>query len=86
MKTTLRRYRLVDRDGCDLGPLVSKRVDWCVGSLIERGEARYRVLAVVDAEPQDDLTAYLVVTGPLEQQSAGSGPEAPTEMPPRRAG
>jgi len=41
-------YRLLDRDGIDLGPLASNRVNWQVASLSRRDSEGYRVLAVVD--------------------------------------
>jgi hypothetical protein len=58
----LYRYRLVDVEGNDLGPFVSSERDWKPGDTIPRGNGDVlRVTAVVDPEPGQDFSAYLVV-------------------------
>jgi hypothetical protein len=56
------RYRLIDAEGKDLGPLVSSEPDLKPGHTIQRGNGDVlRVTAVVDPEPGQDFRAYLVV-------------------------
>ena len=60
----LYRYRLIDRDGADLGPFVSSSADWRPGETMPRtGMGVLRVTAVVDPEPGTEkrFRAYLVV-------------------------
>jgi hypothetical protein len=56
------RYRLIDPDGTDLGPFVSKRGDWKPGERIGRSKGEDMLVTAV-IEPEDDLgfCAYLVV-------------------------
>jgi hypothetical protein len=54
------RYRLIDIDGNDLGPLVSG-TDWPVGGLINGVGGYLRVTAVVEPETEEGFRAYLVV-------------------------
>jgi hypothetical protein len=63
------RFRLLDRDGNDLGPFLSPEPNWQPGQLLPEGPAvRHRVTAVVDAEAGTDFAAYLVVE---TERSAG---------------
>jgi hypothetical protein len=55
------RYRLIGRDGVDLGPLISSRADWQPGALITGVAGELRLTAVVEAEAGQDFQAYLVV-------------------------
>ena len=52
------RYRLIDMDGSDLGPLVSS-TDWPVGGLMKTAHGYLRIAAVVETE--EAFHAYLVV-------------------------
>ena len=54
------RYRLIDGNGTDLGPLVSS-TDWPVGGLMETAEGYLRISAVVESENDETFRAYLVV-------------------------
>jgi hypothetical protein len=57
------RYRLIDADGNDLGPFVSKVEDWKPGDRIGRSKGEDMLItAVVEAEPDAGFKAYLVVT------------------------
>jgi hypothetical protein len=61
-----RRYRLVDRQGTDLGPLVSAQATWAPGELMLDAHGRlFRVLALTSARALDDFDGYLVVAGPI---------------------
>jgi len=55
------RYRLIGRDGLDLGPLISSRTDWQPGAMITGAAGDLRVTAIVEAEAGQDFRAYLVV-------------------------
>jgi hypothetical protein len=55
------RYRLIDRDGADLGPLVSGYAALEVGGLIPRALGVLRITAVVEPETEETFNAYLVV-------------------------
>ena len=55
------RYRLIDRDGVDLGPFVTGSDSWQSGRVILHPSADYEVIAVVEAEPGENFRAYLVV-------------------------
>ena len=58
------RYRLIDEQGSDLGPLASPRSDWQPGEQLSRrhGET-LEVVGVVDAddEHRELFRAYIVV-------------------------
>ncbi len=57
------RYRLIDENGADLGPLASHRAEWQPGERLSRwhGE-RLEVVSVVEVDEQTELfRAYLVV-------------------------
>ena len=58
------RYRLIDEQGSDLGPLASPRSDWHPGEQLSRrhGET-LEVVGVVDAddEHRELFRAYIVV-------------------------
>ena len=57
------RYRLIDEDGTDLGPLASDRSNWHPGERLSRwhGE-RLEVVSVVEADELTELfRAYIVV-------------------------
>ena len=58
---TVYRCRLIDVDGVDLGPFVTGSGDWRAGRIILRPGADYEVTAVVEAEPGEGFSAYLVV-------------------------
>jgi hypothetical protein len=61
------RYRLIDADGNDLGPFVSKVEDWKPGDRIGRSKAEDMLItAVVEAEPDAGFKAYLVVAAPVQ--------------------
>jgi hypothetical protein len=64
------RYRLIDTEGTDLGPFVSKRQDWTPGERIGRGKNEDMLITAV-IEPEDDagFQAYLVVS-PIESDGA----------------
>jgi hypothetical protein len=56
------RYRLVDAEGTDLGPFVSKRQDWKPGERIGRSRGQEMLItAVVKPEGDAGFLAYLVV-------------------------
>jgi hypothetical protein len=57
------RYRLIDADGTDLGPFVSKSQNWTPGDQIGRSKGEDMVITAV-IEPEDDagFLAYLVVS------------------------
>jgi hypothetical protein len=56
------RYRLIDAEGNDLGPFVSKVPDWKPGDRIGRSKGEDMLITAV-IEPEDDVgfQAYLVV-------------------------
>lgn len=56
------RFRILDEAGNDLGPFASRRSDWSSGDRLARwhGET-LEVVSVVDAEPEDPVTGYIVV-------------------------
>lgn len=62
------RYRLIDRDGLDLGPFVASHPDWQPGGIIPRPDGYLRVVAVVEPETDEVFRAYLVVE-PLDLTS-----------------
>jgi hypothetical protein len=55
------RFRLLDVEGNDLGPLVSQQSHWSVGERVHRGSDEWIVSAVVPSEDAMDSMAYLVV-------------------------
>jgi hypothetical protein len=56
------RFRLIDAEGRDLGPLVSQARHWAVGQPVQRGSGDELVVtAVVPPEDAMDFIAYLVV-------------------------
>ena len=55
------RYRLIDKDGIDLGPFVTGSDSWRAGRIILQPGVDYEVTAVVEAEPHENFRAYLVV-------------------------
>ena len=55
------RYRLIDRDGNDLGLFVTGFEDWHPGRVVLQTGGDFEVTAVVEAEPGGDCGAYLVV-------------------------
>lgn len=55
------RYRLIDREGIDLGLFLSSEKDWGAGKVIVQGTGSLRVLAVVTPETDEEFVAYLVV-------------------------
>jgi hypothetical protein len=62
------RYRLVDADGNDVGPFVSKRKDWKPGERIGRSRGEdMRITAVIRPEDDVGFEAYLVVV-PAEDE------------------
>lgn len=57
------KYRLLDESGGDLGILLSQDAAWTAGDVVHRGPgASYTVVSVVDAEADDDVHTYLVVS------------------------
>jgi hypothetical protein len=57
------RYRLIDAEGTDLGPFVSKRQDWKPGERIGRSkEEDMLITAVIEPEADAGFQAYLVVS------------------------
>ena len=57
------RFRLIDLEGADLGPFVSKRQDWKPGERIGRSKGEDMLItAVVEPEEGAGFQAYLVVS------------------------
>ncbi len=57
------RYRLVDADGTELGPFISKRRDWKPGERLAQSKgAKMVITAVIEPEADADFEAYLVVS------------------------
>lgn len=55
-------FRLIDEHGDDLGPFRAAVPDWRPGHRIHRGAGDVlEVVRVVEAEPGDDVSGYLVV-------------------------
>jgi hypothetical protein len=73
------RYRLIDAEGTDLGPFVSKRQDWRPGERIGRSKGEDMLItAVVEPEEDAGFRAYLVVSplgsdGATEPENAARG-------------
>ena len=55
------RYRLINREGVDLGPFVTGFDDLKPGRIILRPGGDFEVIAVVEAEPGEHFRAYLVI-------------------------
>jgi hypothetical protein len=71
------RYRLIDAEGTDLGPFISKRQAWKPGERIGRSKGEDMLItAVVEPEEDADFQAYLVVS-PLGSDGA-TKPENPS--------
>jgi hypothetical protein len=57
------RFRLVDPEGTDLGPFVSKRMEWKPGERIGRSKGEDMLItAVIEPEQGAAFQAYLVVS------------------------
>ena len=70
------RFRLVDPEGTDLGPFVSKRLDWMPGERIGRSKGEDMLItAVIKPEQGAAFQAYLMVS-PLGTDGA-SEPDNP---------
>ena len=70
------RFRLIDSEGSDLGPFVSKRSDWKPGERIGRSKGEDMLItAVIEAAEDAGFQAYLVVSS-LGVDGA-SGPDNP---------
>ena len=56
------RYRVIDEDGSDLGPLASQRGEWSSGDRLSRwhGE-KLEVVSFVDAEEHEPFDGYIIV-------------------------
>jgi hypothetical protein len=76
------RYRLLDEDGNDLGPLVSRRRLWSVGEQLSlwHGDQLW-IINVIPAEDSDDFAGYLVVRREQPTPPGGSDAKAPYRMP-----
>jgi hypothetical protein len=66
----VKRYRLLDTIGNDLGPLVVRTETWKAGDLIRRADGDLRIIRVVAALAGDDQEGYLVVE-PASHRSPG---------------
>jgi hypothetical protein len=70
------RFRLIDAEGTDMGPFVSKRPDWKPGERIGRSKGEDMLItAVIEPEEGAGFHAYLVVS-PLGGNGA-SEPDNP---------
>jgi hypothetical protein len=68
------RFRLIDADGTDLGPFVSKRRDWKLGDRIGRSKGEdMLVTAVIEPEEDAGFLAYLVVSPPATGRASEAG-------------
>jgi hypothetical protein len=62
------RYRLVNEaDGADLGPLVSARLTFASGEMIQRGAKIFQVVRVVEPE-SENFRAYVIVRTETSQE------------------
>lgn len=61
MTLVLSRYRLVKDDGTDLGLLVGGDLRSRPGDTLYRGAAALRLLRIVEADPAERLSGYVVV-------------------------
>jgi hypothetical protein len=66
------RYRLIDADGIELGPFVSKTQNWKPGDRLGQSKGEDMVVTAV-IEPEDDagFLAYLVVSSPVSGSPHG---------------
>lgn len=56
------RYRLLDEEGNDLGPLASRRCNWQPGERISRWHGEVlEIVSVVDELEQAEFNGYLIV-------------------------
>jgi hypothetical protein len=68
------RYRLIDAEGTDLGPFISKRQNWKPGERIGRSKGEdVLITAVIEPEGDAGFQAYLVVS-PIESNGASETP------------
>jgi hypothetical protein len=68
------RYRLIDANGTDLGPFVSKRQEWKPGERVGRSKGEDMVItAVIEPEGDAGFRAYLVVS-PIESGASTPAP------------
>jgi hypothetical protein len=68
------RYRLIDADGTDLGPFVSKSQDWKSGDRIGRSKGEdMLVTAVIEPEEDGGFLAYLVVSSSANGSASERG-------------
>ena len=75
------RFRLLDENGDDLGPLVSRRRLWSVGEQLSRWHGdQLRIINVIPAEDSDDFVAYLVLRGEQPTPPGGSDTKAPLSL------
>lgn len=61
MTLVLSRYRLVKDDGTDLGLLVGGDLRSRPGDTLYRGATALEVVRIVDADPAERLSGYVVV-------------------------
>ena len=65
------RYRLINADGTDLGPFVSKRRDWKPGDRLGRSKGEDMLItAVIEPEQEAGFHAYLVVSTPASRSAS----------------
>jgi hypothetical protein len=68
------RYRLIDADGTDLGPFVSKTQNWKPGDRIGRSKGGDMLItAVIEPEGDAGFQAYLVVSTPASGSASQPG-------------
>jgi len=69
------RFRLIDSEGVDLGPFVSRRQDWKPGERIGRSKGEDMLItAVIEPEQDAAFQAYLVVSRLGEDASKHDNP------------
>jgi len=69
------RFRLIDSEGVDLGPFVSRRQDWKPGERIGRSKGEDMLItAVIEPEQDAAFQAYLVVSRLGEDASKPDNP------------
>jgi len=69
------RFRLIDSEGIDLGPFVSRRQDWKPGERIGRSKGEDMLItAVIEPEQDAAFQAYLVVSRLGEDASKPDNP------------
>ena len=61
MTRALSRYRLLKDDGTDLGLLVGGGLRSRPGDMLYRGATALEVVRIVDADPAERLSGYVVV-------------------------